>query len=67
MKLYNVPRGTWIRLPDLGEVIYFHHIDGMYSLCETADGKYVHVRATLDVVPIVRAFAPREEGETDGD
>ena len=45
MKLYEVENGTWIRLvqnlrvppaaPQLnkGEKIFFHHIDGMYSLC----------------------------------
>ena len=47
MKLYNVPRGTRIKVGDL-ELI-FHRIDGAYSLCKTDDGETVHLAAWIDV------------------
>lgn len=45
MKLYDVPGQTWVRItgdigipvaaPELkvGDELFFHHIDGMYSYC----------------------------------
>ena len=54
--LYKMPRGVWIELlgeevttppasPDSGKVVYFEHVDGMYSLCRTPDGAVVHPAA----------------------
>ena len=31
------------------EVIFFHHIDGMYSLCENQRGEIVHLVAWQEV------------------
>lgn len=54
--LYNMDRGVWIELmddeittppasSDPGKIVYFEHIDGMYSLCRTPDGETVHPAA----------------------
>jgi hypothetical protein len=48
MKLYDVPRNSTIVLED-GEELFFHHIDGMYSLCRTKDNETVHLQAWTDV------------------
>jgi hypothetical protein len=65
MKLYNVKNGTWIRVmgevttppcsPEIqeGQKLFFHHIDGMYSLCTLTekmdDGGYIHLAAWTEV------------------
>lgn len=60
-QLHNVPNKTWVKimpdpeegtkvppsapsLPD-GEVIFFDHIDGMYSYCKKQDGTVCHLVA----------------------
>lgn len=48
MKLYDVPRNTYIQLP-CGTRLLFDHIDGMYSLCFTEDGQPCHIAAWQDV------------------
>ena len=47
MKLYDVPRNSKIKVGD--SVLDFKHVDGMYSLCYTEDGKPVHLHACTDV------------------
>lgn len=48
MKLYNAPRDSMIKL-DVGIVLKFHHIDGMYSLCTDSDGNVWHISASAEV------------------
>lgn len=52
MKLYDIPKGSKIlvELTDIKgntkeDTITFHHLDGMYSYCETSDGEPVHLSA----------------------
>jgi hypothetical protein len=40
IKLHDVPRNSWIQIEGY-EPFFFHHIDGMYSLCKAAEG-FVH-------------------------
>lgn len=47
-KLYEVPRGSRVRLPDNLEVL-FHRVDGAYSYCTTDSGEVVHVAAWAEV------------------
>jgi hypothetical protein len=47
MKLYDVPRNTWIKHGDLK--LFFHHIDGMYSYCETESGEVCHLQVWTEV------------------
>lgn len=61
MKLYDVPNKTNIRIiedpncpPDTlpvekDEIIFFDHIDGMYSYCTNQEGDVVHLAAWTEV------------------
>lgn len=62
MKLYDVPRETFVRLTEdasvpvgcqpikAGEVIFFDHLDGMYSFCMDKDKKeIIHIAAFTEV------------------
>ena len=61
MKLYKVPRKTWVRPVDevqvppaapeinVNEEIFFDHLDGMYSFCKNKDGDIVHMPAWQEV------------------
>jgi hypothetical protein len=65
MKLYDVPRNSWVipieettappgaRVVDVGEILKFHHVDGMYSYCHDKLGNVVHLPAwqEVEVVP----------------
>lgn len=46
MKLYEVPRNSWIKFE--GELYLFHRIDGMYSVC-SHQGCTAHLSASADV------------------
>lgn len=48
MKLYNVPRNTWIKLPN-GTEIFFKYLDGLYSYCKNENDDVVHINANADV------------------
>lgn len=47
MKLYEVPRNTWITIE--GERFFFEKIDGMYSICINENQEIVHIAAFSDV------------------
>ena len=61
MKLYEVPRNTWVRVRndahippahrefEDGERIFFDHLDGMYSFCHDEHGNIVHLYASSEV------------------
>lgn len=61
MKLYDVPRNSKIvvmgniKTPPAsipiqkGDVLQFHHIDGMYSYCKNENGDVVHLLASAEV------------------
>lgn len=61
MKLYDVPRGSKIRvLGDIkvppaalgikeGDELKFHRIDGVFSECTNSDGKRVYLSASAQV------------------
>jgi hypothetical protein len=65
MELFTVPRRTWVQLRDEGvvppgapalhacAVVFFDHLDGMYSFCRTPQGDVVHLVAwaEVEVVP----------------
>jgi hypothetical protein len=51
-------KGREVRVPpgapvlEVGQVIFFDHIDGMYSYCKTLDGRLVHLVAWAEVEPL---------------
>lgn len=63
MKLYAAPRRSWIRVLPMegtrvppaaskildGEVIFFDHLDGMYSFCRKPSGEVCHLVAWQEV------------------
>jgi len=51
MKLYDVPNNSKIKIGNV--ILDFKHIDGMYSLCYTEDGKPVHP-ACFEEVEIIK-------------
>lgn len=69
MKLYKVTRNTMIKINTLngGEPFYFHHVDGMYSLCSlTKDSdEYFHIAAWSEV-EIVNGESHRVKGNQQG-
>lgn len=61
MKLYEAPTQTWVRVIsenktppasidiNIDELIWFDHIDGMYSYCKNKNGEVVHLVAYAEV------------------
>jgi len=63
MKLYDVPRNSFIKIIDdevklpignhhdkeNGNILFFDHIDGMYSLCNDVLNNYIHLVAWTEV------------------
>ena len=50
MKLYKVPRNTWVRtLDEEGDIFFFDHIDGAYSYCIDEQGHITHYSASTEV------------------
>lgn len=46
MKLYEIPNGSPLRIKLADgsiDLATFHHIDGMFSYCETSDKKPFHL------------------------
>lgn len=57
MKLYQVPNDTPIRFTDSEGVthdLFFHHLDGMYSLCRDQEDRPVHLAGWADVEVVTR-------------
>ena len=52
MKLYEVPRGTWVRSTEeeyAGHEFKFERLDGAYSYCVDREDKVRHFAAWLEV------------------
>ncbi len=55
--LYDVPKETPVKTPK-GMLLWFSHIDGMYSLSYDANGNPVHMKAWVKVNPFKRKSEP---------
>lgn len=51
-ELYKCKPRSYVMVDD--EVIYFDHIDGMYSYCKDMLGNVIHLTAWMQVVPLQR-------------
>ena len=51
MRLYEIPNRSTIHCEasDGSTFIIFHHLDGMYSYCETEKGNVVHLWASTEI------------------
>ncbi len=66
MKLYNVPKNTWVtplehtegppatHAIEAGDPVLFFHIDGLYSYCKDGEGRVVHLPAWTEVMILER-------------
>ena len=61
-ELYKVRPRSYIKLPWMdgldGDVLFFDHIDGMYSYCLDMNDKVVHIQAWAEVIPLVKKAKP---------
>jgi len=60
-ELHKIPNKTWVKVMEdvkvppaappinKGDIIFFDHLDGMYSYCKTPAGKIVHMAAWTKV------------------
>lgn len=63
--LFNVKPRSYIKLPWMDgtgtdEVLFFDHIDGMYSYCLNMDNKVIHLQAWAKVAPLVKKSVDAE-------
>jgi hypothetical protein len=64
-KLYNVKPRSFIKLPwmdgtGIDEVVFFDHIDGMYSYCINMKNEVMHLQAWAEVMPLVKKYVDAE-------
>jgi hypothetical protein len=64
-KLYNVKPRSYIKLPwmdgtGIDEVVFFDHIDGMYSYCVNMKNEVMHLQAWAEVMPLVKKSVDAE-------
>lgn len=58
-ELYKARPRSYVMVPSWdNEIIFFDHIDGMYSYCLTLANEVVHLQAWADVIPLVRKAKP---------
>jgi hypothetical protein len=62
-ELYKVKPRSYIKLPwmdgtGIDEVVFFDHIDGMYSYCLNMSNQVIHLQAWAEVVPLVKKAKP---------
>ena len=60
-ELYKVKPRSYVKLPwmeGLDDVLFFDHIDGMYSFCLNMNNEVVHIQAWAEVIPLVKKAKP---------
>lgn len=62
-ELYKVKPRSYIKLPwmdgtGIDEVLFFDHIDGMYSYCLNMQNEVIHLQAWAEVAPLVKKDKP---------
>jgi hypothetical protein len=66
--LYKVKPRSYIKLPWMngmeGDIIFYDHIDGMYSYCLNMNNDVVHLDACCEVHPLVKKDPAAESGLT---
>lgn len=57
-ELYKCKPRSYVMVDDA--VIFFDHVDGMYSYCKDMLGNTIHLTAWLEVVPLQRKDADNQ-------
>jgi len=63
VNLYNCPERILVKIlednpkipmdsPTPDRIVFFSHLDGMYSVCENADGTIVHLAGWTEIEPL---------------
>lgn len=56
-RLYEIPRDSWVLFNGEEQPTFFYNVDGMYSVCEDAEGLF-HP-AAWSVVSWFKPYAPK--------
>ncbi len=51
-ELYKVAPKTWVELVATKDVLFFDHLDGMYSYCKDMMGNIIHIAGWAEVHPL---------------
>ena len=62
-ELYKCKPRSYIKLPwmdgtGIDDVLFFDHIDGMYSYCLNMKNEVIHLQAWAEVIPLVKNDKP---------
>ena len=61
-ELYKVRPRSYIKLPWMDglpdDMMFFDHVDGMYSYCLDMNNEVVHISASAQVIPLVKKAKP---------
>jgi len=58
-ELYKARRKSYVQVPSMDdEVLFFDHIDGMYSYCVSLQNEIIHLAAWTEVMPLVKKDKP---------
>jgi hypothetical protein len=82
MPLYKAPPGVWVQVQpgdgvkpvvppsarsiENGEILYFHHVDGSFSLCRNRNGNLVHLQAWQPVKVLGKTLKAALAAEGEG-
>jgi hypothetical protein len=60
-ELYKARPRSYVQVPSMDdEVIFFSHIDGMYSYCLNMKNEVIHLQAWAEVAPLVKKSVDTE-------
>lgn len=54
-ELYKARPRSYVMVPSMdNKVIFFSHIDGMYSYCVSLQNEIIHLAAWCEVIPLIK-------------
>ena len=68
MELYKIANKTWVKVLGevqtppgsrdiaIGDILFFDHIDGMYSYCTDKEDNVLHLASWADVEPVDKNY-----------
>mgnify|MGYP001004240424 FL=1 len=61
IRLYDLKRGSTLVID--GQKLTFDHVDGMYSYCESSDGKIYHLPAYTPLVKVEQHYEINDDSK----